>query len=103
MSVLLTLGIVIVLMIVLEARFHRRRVLALCLPRDGFKIVIGTTKSEVRIRFLFQSTLSPWGLNCSPRILRVPATSWGCSAMILKFASVSTRRPGEVPTAARED
>jgi hypothetical protein len=50
---------VIVLIMVFEAKFHNRRVLARTMPRDGFRIVIGTTKSDVRIRFFLKSTLRP--------------------------------------------
>lgn len=89
-------------MIVREAKFQRRRVLARTIPKLGFKIVIGTTKSEVKMMFFSQSTLRPWGENCCPRMLVSPATSLGCSAMMLKLASVSTRRPGDVPTAAEK-
>jgi hypothetical protein len=59
----LTSGIVSVLIMDLEARFQRRRVLSLMIARLGFKIDSGTTKSEVRMMFLSQSTLSPCGLN----------------------------------------
>lgn len=48
-----------VLMIVLEAKFHRRSVLSEIFPRLGFKIERGTMKSEVRMMFLSQSTLRP--------------------------------------------
>lgn len=61
----LTLGILIVLMIVLLARFHKRRVLSEILPRLGFRIESGTMKSEVRMRFFSKSTDSPCGLNKS--------------------------------------
>ena len=47
----LTFGMVKVLIIVLSAKFHRRRVLSEILPKLGFKIDNGTMKSEVRIRF----------------------------------------------------
>ena len=57
----LTLGIVRVLMMVLEAKFQRRRVLSLMMPKLGFKIESGTTKSEVSMRFFSKSTLRPWG------------------------------------------
>lgn len=96
-----TFGIVIVEIIVLDDRFQRRKVLARWIPNVGFKMVTGTTKSEVRIMFFLKSTLSPWGENCSPRMLSVLATSSGHSWMMLKLASVSMRRPGDVPTAAR--
>jgi hypothetical protein len=89
-----------VLMMVRDARFHRRSVLATTLPRLGFKTVIGMTKSEVKMMFLFQSIVRPWGENCSLRMFKVPAMSFGHSAMMSKFAFVSTRRPGDVPTAA---
>lgn len=98
----LTSGIKMVLMIDLSARFHRRKVLSVILPRLGFKIERGTIKSEVRMMFLFQSTLRPCGLKLSARILRLDLTSFGCSAMMLKLLSVSTKRPGEVPAAAMQ-
>jgi len=76
---------VIVLMIVREARFHRRKVLSCWMPREGLRIDTGTTKSEVSMIFLFQSTVRPCGLNGSSTTLRVPATSVtaGNSLMIL--------------------
>ena len=84
------------------SRSHRRSVLARWIPAAdaGLRIVTGTTKSDVRMIFLFQSMLRPWGENCWPRMLSVESTSSGHSWMMLKFASVSMRRPGEVPTAA---
>jgi hypothetical protein len=91
---------VIVLMIVRDAKSQRRRVLARTIPKLGLRIVTGTTKSEVRMMFFSQSTLRPCGENCSPRMLPSPAKSLGCSAIMLKLASVSTSRPGEVPAAA---
>lgn len=97
-----TSGIRMVLMIDLSARFHRRRVLSEILPRLGFKIESGTIKSEVRMIFLFQSTLRPWGLKLSASMLAFDAASFGCSAMMLNWLSVSTSRPGEVPAAAVE-
>jgi hypothetical protein len=48
---ILTFGIVMVLMIVREARFHNRSVLSWTMPRDGFRIVTGITKSDVRMMF----------------------------------------------------
>jgi hypothetical protein len=71
------------------------------MPRLGFRMVTGATKSDVRMMFLFQSTVRPWGSNCSPRMLSMPLVSSGHSWIISKLASVSTRRPGDVPTAAR--
>jgi hypothetical protein len=65
----------------------------------GLRMVSGTTKSEVRMILALKSMERPWGLNCSPRMLSVPSTSSGHSWMMLKLASVSTRRPGEVPRA----
>lgn len=41
------------------SKSHRRRVLALTFPVVGFKMVTGTTKSEVKIIFLFQLMLNP--------------------------------------------
>jgi hypothetical protein len=96
---ILTFGIVMVLMIVREARLHNRSVLSCTMPRDGFRIVTGITKSDVRMMFFSQSTVSPWGLKFSPKMLALPAISSGHSLMILKLSSVSTSRPGEVPTA----
>lgn len=55
----LTFGMVMVLIIVLSAKFQRRNVLSLILPRLGFKMESGTMKSEVRIRFLEKSILRP--------------------------------------------
>lgn len=55
----LTFGMVMVLIIVLSAKFQRRNVLSLILPRLGFKMESGTMKSEVRIRFLAKSILRP--------------------------------------------
>ena len=89
-----------VLIIVLVFKSQRRRVSSLILPRLGFKIESGMMKSEVRMSPLFQSTLRPWGLNLSLMIFKFPATSLGCSAMMSKLLSVSTRRPGDVPAAA---
>lgn len=78
---------------------------AFWIPRaeTGFRIERGTTKSLVRIMLALKSMLNPCGENCSPRMLRVEGTSSGHSWIMLKFASVSTRRPGEVPTAAGWD
>ena len=87
-------------MIVLLARFHKRRVLSEILPRLGFRIESGTMKSEVRMMFCLKSIDRPCGLNKSLKMLAVPAASLGCSAMMLKLLSVSTRRPGDVPPAA---
>lgn len=95
----LTFGMVIVLMMALVSRFHRRRVFARLMPRVGLRMVTGSTKSEVRMNFLSQSMLRPCGENCSPRMFNRLAGSSGHSWMMLKLASVSTRRPGEVPTA----
>lgn len=95
----LTLGMVMVLRICFESRSHRRRVFARRMPRLGFRMVMGSTKSDVRMSLRSQSMLRPWGENCSPRMLSRPPTSSGHSWMMLKSASVSTRRPGEVPTA----
>lgn len=69
------------------------------IPGLGFRIEIGTTKSDVRIRFFSQSILSPWGENCSPRTLSNPFVSSGNSWMMLRSESVSIKRPGDVPTA----
>lgn len=92
-----------VLIIDLSARFHRRRVSSRIIPRLGFKTESGTTKSEVRIMFFAKSMLSPWGSKLSANMLAVDArsVSRGCSAMMSKLLSVSTKRPGEVPAAAR--
>lgn len=65
----LTLGMVMVLMILRSSRLQSRRVSAYCTPSVGFRMVIGTTKSEVRITFLLKSMSRPWGENCSPRML----------------------------------
>lgn len=94
-----TSGMVMVLRIFLVFKSHNLSVFARRIPVLGFKILMGSTKSEVRMKFLSQSMLRPWGENCSPRMLSVPSTSSGHSWMMSKFASVSTRRPGEVPTA----
>ncbi len=94
-----TLGMVMVEMMVRVARSHNRSVLARWMPVVGLRMDSGTTKSDVRMTPLLKSTDSPCGENCSPRMLRVPATSSGHSWMMLSSASVSTRRPGEVPTA----
>ena len=91
-----------VLMIDRSARFHRRRVSSEILPRLGFKIDRGTIKSEVRMIFLFQSTVSPCGLKFLASMLALDLMSFGCSAMMLKLLSVSTKRPGEVPAAATQ-
>lgn len=89
-----------VLMICLESSFHKRRVLSLILPALGFKIESGTIKSEVRMIFLFQSTVRPWGLKLSVMMFKVPALSSGNWWRMLPCLSVSTRRPGDVPAAA---
>lgn len=96
------LGIVIVEVIFLVSRSQRRRVLALLMPRADadLRIVTGTIKSEVKMSFLSQSIVRPWGENWSLRMSRVEEKSSGHSWMMLKLASVSTRWPGEVPTAA---
>ena len=88
-------------MIDLVGRSHKRKVLSEIFPRLGLRIESGTIKSEVRIMFLLKSMLRPCGLKRSLKILALEAGSLGCSAMMLKFLSVSTRRPGEVPPAAR--
>lgn len=95
-----TFGIVIVLIIFLAVRSQRRRVLSLIFPSVGFKIVKGTIKSDVRITFLSQSTVRPWGLKLSWRMFKFPGASSGNWWMISPCALVSTRRPGEVPAAA---
>jgi hypothetical protein len=56
---ILTFGIVIVFLMVLDSKSQRRSVLACWMPVLGFRTVMGTTKSEVRMRPLFQSILSP--------------------------------------------
>ena len=66
---------VIVLIIFLSLNLHNLSVLSLTIPKLGFKIVTGITKSEVRIKFLAKSIVRPWGLKFSPRMLRVDATS----------------------------
>ena len=50
---------------------HRRRVLARWIPAadTGFKMLKGTTKSDVMIMSLLKSTVRPWGLNWDSRIL----------------------------------
>lgn len=96
-----TFGMVMVLIISLVAKFQRRRVSSETLPAVGFRIVTGIMKSDVRMRFLSKSMLRPWGLNLSLTIFAFPATSLGCSAIMLKLLSVSTRRPGDEPTAAK--
>ena len=55
----LTLGMVRVLRIFLESRSQRRSVSAWRTPRLGFKMEIGSTKSEVKMSFFSQSILSP--------------------------------------------
>jgi hypothetical protein len=80
-------------------RFHSRRVLARWIPRVGLRMDRGTTKSDVRMTPLLKSTERPWGENCSPRTFNKPLTSSGHSCRMLPSASVSTRRPGDVPTA----
>lgn len=95
-----TFGIVMVLIIFLAERFQRRRVLSLIFPSVGFKMLTGTIKSDVRMTFLFQSTVRPWGLKLSLRTFAFPSTSSGNWWMISPCALVSTSRPGEVPAAA---
>ena len=51
------------------------------------------------MRFFSKSMFSPCGLNCDPSTFSVPLVSSGHSCMMLLFASVSIRRPGDVPTA----
>ena len=55
----LTFGMVMVLRIFLESRSHRRSVLARLMPRVGLRMLMGSTKSEVRMFFLTQSMLNP--------------------------------------------
>ena len=74
------------------SRSQSLSVLALCFPaaETGFKMLNGTMKSDVRMIFLSQSIVNPWGENCESKTLNVPAASSGHSCMILLLASVST-------------